>query len=217
MNQTRSNLIIIALFALCIIVSLKHSSNADTPIPQKLIAHEFDLADASGKIIGKMQVTKNNEPKIEINDIFNGRAGSISLEISHGNPIVICSSMSTTNSTATILASNKVRSAIAFIKSNAKTGKSKVSLIGTDTSKIQTIEYKSGHPPVLKFLNSSVKAIPMGSSISASSIQADCPKGYHYECLVCTNGRFIGYVKDGYHEQDGPNGTYLAPDPKISK
>ncbi len=217
MNPTRSNLIIISLFAFGVIVGLKFSSSADTPIPQKLIAHEFDLADASGKIVGTMSVTKNNEPKIEIYENHNGRSGSILLELNHGNPLVTCISMKGTKTTGTMLISNKYRSGIMFLKTHTKTGNSIISMVGTDSSKIQVMKYKSGFPPVMQFLNCTVNAIPIGSTMSASSIQTDCPKGYHYECLICQNGRFVGYVKNGYHEEDGPNGVYTEADSKIPK
>lgn len=217
MNQTRSNLIIISLLAISTIACLKHSSNADTPIPQRLVAHEFDLADTSGKIIGTIGVTKYNEPKLVLNDNVNGNAGSLLLELTHGNPVMECTSTSKDNGAVTLIACNKVRSAIIFAKSDVKTGKINMTLLGANSGKVQTAKFKPGSSSMNLLLNRGNKSIKIGSSEDSSSVPEDCPNGYHYECLICPNGRFVGDVKDGFHEQDGPNGTYPAPDPKHSK
>ncbi len=217
MNQTRSNLIIISLFAISTIVCLKHNSNADTTIPLKLVAHEFDLADANGKIIGTMRVTKTGDPKFEVKDDYSGRTGSISMEIFRGAPIIKCTSAISTNINSIAIGTNGKKSAIIFTKLDPESHTLTISTIGPDSKKNDIVNIKLDKSSVIKSINSANKPITIGSSDLTSSIQADCPKGYHYECLICPNGRFVGYVKDGFHEQDGPNGTYPAPDPKLSK
>jgi hypothetical protein len=51
-----------------------------------------------------------------------------------------------------------------------------------------------------------------------SSAPSNCPKGEHWERIVCPHGCWVGCVEDGLHEECGSDGTpKQVPNPKPTK
>jgi hypothetical protein len=90
------------LAAATILLLARRNTYAGTTIPQKLVAHEFDLVNNRGKIIGQIS-SDHGKPEITLQNANNNSTSTVEIGTGSQSPTIVCSTQTHGHVTMTAL------------------------------------------------------------------------------------------------------------------